>query len=610
MRWTWCVLLVTSLGASAAGCADGGEAARRDGGDASSMRPDGGLDAGRDGGPVGGQICDACVDDTDCSDAMVCVRLSIGGHACLPLCNSDLPDCPRAFNCVSDVAAGPDAVCSPVGGPCCVDEDADGYGTGVGCDGPDCNDADQHVSPGTPEACNATDDDCDGHVDEAASEVCDDAVDQDCDGRVDCADTDCRDGTRCGPGGRTCDGGACICPGGGSATETMCRGGEDEDCDGDVDCGDTDCEGMICGDEGQSCSGGACICLGGGTELACADGMDNDCDGVVDCGDPNCAAMTCGTFGRACVGGLCACPLGTSETSCEDAADTDCDGLVDCADSDCNARACGPRGRVCSASACRCPGGDVESTCGNAMDDDCDGMNDCADSDCAGDACGLNGRVCIGSACACPSTIERCNGRDDDCDSLSDDGCPRALTLGAAATGSTFGGGGGTAFTLDCPAGRALVGIDGGSGSGLDRISPVCAAVSISTDTGTSPDYTYRVTTGVSSAAGTAGGTGGTAFVDRCPANELVIGIRGRSGTEVDQIWFQCGRVTVTRDASLAWVVTVTPTGTSTPRGGGGGTPFTYDCPAGRVGTGLTGRGGVRIDAVAERCSSVSFTTF
>jgi hypothetical protein len=613
MRWiTWSLALAT-IGAAALGCAAAGEpTGRRDAGDAgdASSRPDANDDAGRDGGLRVARICDSCVDDTDCGETMVCVRLSVGGHACLPLCNSDLPDCPRAFNCISDVAAGPDAVCSPVGGPCCVDEDADGYGQGVGCDGRDCDDANDAVNAGTPEACNEIDDDCDGLVDETAPETCDDGADQDCDDLIDCADDDCSAGESCGAFGRACAAGACICPGGTDGPETMCGDARDDDCDGAIDCADTECEGRVCGAEGQQCSGGACVCPGGGTETACGDAIDNDCDGLVDCGDPNCTSMICGTFGRACIGGFCACPLGTSETSCEDAADTDCDGLVDCADPDCATRTCGTRGRVCGGGACRCPGGDIEATCANGTDDDCDGLIDCGDTDCSGDSCGTAGRVCIASACACPSTFERCNGRDDDCDSLVDDGCPRATVLGAAATGTTFGGGGGVAFTSDCPTGRVLIGFDGGAGVGVDRLTPVCAPISLATDTSTSPDYTYRVNTGAAGVITTVGGGGGTAFSDRCPANEIVIGLRGRSGTEIDQFSFQCARLTVARDASLSWVVIVTPTGTSTARGGGGGTPFSYDCPAGRVATGITGRSGTRIDALAARCSSVTFTVF
>jgi hypothetical protein len=222
--------------------------------------------------------------------------------------------------------------------------------------------------------------------------------------------------------------------------------------------------------------------------------------------------------------------------------------------------------------------------------------------------CGAAGLVCVASTCACPSSTESCNGRDDDCDSRVDDGCPSGVALGAAATGTYFGGGGGGLFTLDCPANAAMVGVQGRGGTRIDQLQPVCAPISLSTDTSTSPDYTYRVTTGAPSPIGAAGGGGGTAYADSCPANEVVVGIRGRNGTEIDQFYVQCGRVTLTRSGAT-WGVTITSTGTTTPRGGAGGSFFSEDCPAGRIGSGLAGRSGTRIDAVAARCSTVLFTT-
>jgi hypothetical protein len=62
-----------------------------------------------------------------------------------------------------------------------VDEDGDGYGVDTtvtaACDAPDgysaydsdCNDSDGDISPGATEACNETDDDCDGEIDEDAT---------------------------------------------------------------------------------------------------------------------------------------------------------------------------------------------------------------------------------------------------------------------------------------------------------------------------------------------------------------------------------------------------------------------------------------------------------
>ena len=600
----------SALSLLAPGCADGGSGGR-DGGRAFDARavdaPPAADDAAPDAPRPTAQICDACNVHEDCGPGRYCVSLTVGGRACVPNCAPDLPECPRRFNCVMDLASGvPETVCEPVGGPCCVDADGDGYGQGVGCSGRDCDDAEEDVNPGVPEHCNDVDDDCDGRTDEASAELCDDGEDQDCDALVDCADVaECGDGASCGEHGRICESSACVCPGG--ATEVVCGDAIDDDCDGVIDCADSDCEGDLCDAMGRTCAAGSCGCAGGGTETACADALDNDCDGLTDCADPNCNALTCGPAGRECAMGLCACPRGTAETSCEDGIDSDCDGLVDCGDPDCNARTCGTFGRVCGAGVCGCPGG-TEVSCEDGLDSDCDGAIDCADSDCGARACGANGLVCIAAACQCPMSAELCNGSDDDCDSVVDDTCPTGLGLCCAAAGTTFGGGGGSAFTRACAAGHALVGIDGRAGGRLDAATAICAPISMRVDTTATPEHRFLLTTGAAVSAGGAGGGGGTAFTDRCAPDEVIIGIAGRSGSEVDSLSFQCGRVSFVRSGG-GWAVSVVATGTGPAHGGTGGTGFGYTCPAGRIATGIAGRAGDRIDAISLGCSSVTFTS-
>lgn len=121
-----------------------------------------------DAGPGGdGSLCSECDTHGDCAAGHYCVALTAGGNACLPACIGDLPECPRDFRCVTDIGAGiPDPLCQPVGKPCCLDEDEDGYGHGVGCLGLDCDDRDSSVHAGQSEICNGRDDDCDGAIDE------------------------------------------------------------------------------------------------------------------------------------------------------------------------------------------------------------------------------------------------------------------------------------------------------------------------------------------------------------------------------------------------------------------------------------------------------------
>jgi len=61
----------------------------------------------------------------------------------------------------------------------CQDGDGDGFGQGVDCAGPDCDDGNRDVHPGAVELCNDLDDDCDGAPDNGCVEP--DAGSQDAD---------------------------------------------------------------------------------------------------------------------------------------------------------------------------------------------------------------------------------------------------------------------------------------------------------------------------------------------------------------------------------------------------------------------------------------------
>src|SRR5688500_14500842 len=132
--------------------AGSGDAGGGDTGDLDAGTPDGGADAG----PGSGLDCESCASDEDCTQDYHCVALeAAGGRICLRECVRDLPDCPARFDCVDSLTAGvPEPLCAPVGERCCVDADADEHGTGVGCDGADCDDADATIHADAVEACN------------------------------------------------------------------------------------------------------------------------------------------------------------------------------------------------------------------------------------------------------------------------------------------------------------------------------------------------------------------------------------------------------------------------------------------------------------------------
>ena len=348
-------------------------------------------------------------------------------------------------------------------GGVCVDEDSDGYGEGCAA-GPDCDDTNASVSPAATEVCNLVDDDCDDSTDEDVASPSCELTEGVCAGAV----------ARCGGDGfLTCDAtdyGADY-----EANETLCDG-LDNDCDGTQDegcpcaVGDT----QPCGLDVGACMPGTQTCGADGTWGACegeagpmgesCDGLDNDCDGNADepgeLTAPDCPLQlgVCSGSKRACggVAGWIACEgiasyggdYQASETLC-DGLDNDCDGITDegCDCIDGQTQACGTDTGVCAAGTQTCTAGSwggcagevtpVAETCDGA-DQDCDGSTD---EGLSGSACALQAGVCAGSTQACggaggfaacdgstygpsyESDETSCDGLDNDCDGVVDEGC-------------------------------------------------------------------------------------------------------------------------------------------------------------------------------------------
>lgn len=105
------------------------------------------------------------------------------------------------------------------------------------------------------------------------------------------------------------------------------------------------------------------------------------------------------------------------------------------------------------------------------------------------------------------------------------------------------------------------------------------------------------------------GGSGGSSFVDRCDANEAVVGILGENGDEIDPFQFQCGELAVEdTDEGLAVRVVGTPT---TPERGGFGGPdsFSFTCPDNEVVSGIHGRANSRVDSIGVYCERIEIPT-
>ncbi|MCB9599010.1 MAG: lamin tail domain-containing protein [Sandaracinus sp.] len=360
----------------------------------------------------------------------------------------------------------------------CVDGDDDGYGEGCAL-GPDCDDGDPNASPSGTEICDGADNDCNGTVDDGLTGPSCGLTDGVCAGAT----------ARCGGEGGfltcdTADYGADY-----EATETLCDG-LDNDCDGTTDegCPCEDGATQACGsDEGvcmagtQTCTSGtfgACVGEVGPMGESC-NGLDDDCDGMMDePGDltpPACPLQqgVCAGSVRACggVAGWIACSgvasyggdYQATETLC-DGLDNDCDGIVDegCTCIDGATQACGSDVGLCMAGTQTCTAGawggcagevaPASETC-NGSDDDCDGS---VDDGLTGPACALQEGVCAGSRQRCSgaggfvactateygaryqATESMCDGFDNDCDGMIDEGC-ECVTGATQACGSSVG---------------------------------------------------------------------------------------------------------------------------------------------------------------------------
>ncbi|HSA59199.1 MAG TPA: MopE-related protein, partial [bacterium] len=306
-----------------------------------------------------------------------------------------------------------------------------------------------------------------------------DGVDDDCDGSVDedfaSTPTSCGIGECAATGATSCVGGTVqdSCTAGTPAADDATCDGIDDDCDGTSD-EDYVSTATSCG-VGECSATGTTSCVGGTVQDSCTagtpaaddatcDGLDNDCDGSVDedytstptsCGTGACAA----TGVTSCVGGSVqdSCTAGTpaaDDATC-DGLDNDCDGSVD-EDFAPTPTSCGV-GECAATGTTSCVGGTVQDSCtaGTPAADDatCDGLdNDCdgsADEDfvstptsCGVGECAATGNTsCVAgsvqdSCTAGTPTAEVCDGLDNDCDGMTDDGADASCDDGNFCNGT------------------------------------------------------------------------------------------------------------------------------------------------------------------------------
>ncbi|MBI5490070.1 MAG: putative metal-binding motif-containing protein [Deltaproteobacteria bacterium] len=454
--------------------------------------------------------CTSTPDDTLCAATERC-RPALGGCVVPPPCGSDAEcddgnrcngvetcggdlgcedgtpvDCRDAVDCTDDV-------CEPASGACSHPPDDARCDDGNACNGAETCDAVAGCRSGTPLDCSdgvdCTEDSC-----SALTGACSHAAnDSRCDDRVYCNGPE-----RCDPVSGCSGGTAPSCSDGIACTSDSCDGTTDS-------CTHTP-NNALCSD-GRFCNGVE-LCSGG---VGCGPGTPAVCSDGLACTTDRCDPAAAGGAG-ACVGespdrdgdtyGDAAC----TGTDCNDGAagvhpgaaelcnggDDDCDGATDegyvCPAG--TSRSCTVGGctgsQACSASctwgSCVVSGTEV---C-NGLDDDCDGLSDevfacrfgavqaCSVGSCPGTQSCVAG--CTWGACTA-SASEACNGLDDNCNGVTDEGYScimgraQSCTIGACSGSQTCQPG---CYWGACTAGspESCNGLDDDCNGATDEIFP------------------------------------------------------------------------------------------------------------------------------------------
>ncbi len=199
-------------------------------------------------------------------------------------------------------------------------------------------------------------------------------------------------------------------------------------------------------------------------------------------------------------------------------------------------------------------------------------------------------------------------GRTIEAGSDSGPGCPTGVLLIAEHDTRMYGGfdRSDTFFADACPDDGPVIGyrgyVDTRDPASIGRIGAICGQLSVSPS-----GCQIAVSTGTTLPM--RGQYGDVAFTQTCPADQVVVGFRGRSGYLLDQVGFICAPLVVSTGAT-GFKLSIGTTTALTPAGGTGGDAFQDGCPAGQIARGSNVTIFVEgiVDAFGLMCGTPSLT--
>ena len=162
---------------------------------------------------------------------------------------------------------------------------------------------------------------------------------------------------------------------------------------------------------------------------------------------------------------------------------------------------------------------------------------------------------------------EQCNGYDDDCDGVLDEGCPSAIAPASSAVQSKPIGDstGGSPFADTCAANEILVGLSVAAGAWVDQVTAICEQYGLHTDTLAVPfQYSMSLMGRHNLAAHPTTSTSAVSELS-CSAGMVMVGVRvsqqhSALGDDADhivipQIWIECAQPSLNMAAAVPLVV-------------------------------------------------------